>query len=273
MKPYRNYLYTKGRDLWRLLPAGFNKLLIEERDRTSREAFYTCIELSSGKVLFENFQPGEKIWSGVEEIYKEIIYFHRYAKPDMPNHIGIIAYDINKGIILWQNDDFIFSFAANDKVYCFNTSFEGRKYYEIDYLTGEVIKDLGEDYELINSLSKKKKDDQLLNNYSFPETHIEGNDLVIDELVAIAKKERVSAGKTDILKKDDLILTSFHTVNDNGSLTNHFICIDIFNKMIILEIVLNKELKAYIPDSFFMVNDLLLLLLDKEKLLVYLITE
>lgn len=273
MKPYRNYLYTKGRDLWRLLPAGYNKLLIEERERTNREAYFSCIELSSGKILFEDFQPGEKIWSGIEEIYDEIIYFHKYAKPDMPTHIGIVAYDINKGKIIWENNEYTFSFIADNKVYCFKTLFDGRKYYEVDSLTGHVLKELGEDYELINSLSRKKQVDPVINDYSFPETHIEGNDPAVDQLVSLARKDRVVAGRTDILKKFELLFISFHTVNDNGTLTNHFICVDIFNKMIILEIVLNKELKAYIPDSFFMVNDLLLLLLDKEKLLVYLITE
>ena len=97
MELYRNYLYTKGRNLWRLLPAGRDKLLIEERDRSTKEAFFSCIEMSTGKFIVEDFQPAEKIWCGIETIYDHFIFFHRYAKPDMPAHSGIIAYDLIMG--------------------------------------------------------------------------------------------------------------------------------------------------------------------------------
>jgi len=273
MKLLLNYLYTKGRDLWRLLPAGTDKLLIEERDRSTKEAFFSCIEMSTGKFIFEDYQPAEKIWCGIETIYNHIIFFHRYAKPEMPAHSGIIAYDFNKGEVKWQNDEYAFLLIRDDKLYCYKSKFEGRIYFELDYLTGEVLRELGEDYTLVNALYESISEDPLLKGYLFPETYIEGKNLLIDKRISALKTNKVIAGKTDIIISDDVIYLSFHTVNDNGSLTNRFYCIEIKKKKIILEEILNQEINAFIPDSFFKVNSLLFLLVDKKKLRVYSITK
>lgn len=271
MKMFKNFIYTKGRGLFRLLPAGQGLLLIEERDNASREAFYSCIEMNTGKFIFSDYQTVEKTWSGVEEIYKGIIFFHRYAKPDMPMHTGVSAFDIYKSETLWENNDYIFSFITDDKVYCYQNLFEGRKYFELDYLTGELLRELGDDANLINSLYAAKKDEGMLEGYHFPETYTEGIDNLADVIIKEIKQKNVITGRIDYLKIDDALLISYHTVNDDGSLTNRFNSIDISSKKTILEVILNEKITAFMPDSFFTVNDLLFLLIEKEKLLVYLL--
>ena len=161
----------------------------------------------------------------------------------------------------------------DDKLYCYKSKFEGRIYFELDYLTGEVLRELGEDYTLVNSLYSSLSSDQLLKDYLFPETYIEGKNLLIDELISALKAGKVIAGKTDVIINEELIYLSFHTVNDDGTLTNRFYCIEIENKKIILEEILNQEINAFIPDSFFKVNNLLFLLIDKTKLLVHLLSK
>ena len=64
-------------------------------------------------------------------------YFHAYGKPDMPAHKSIIAFDIHTQSVLWQNDNYVFSFVYNDKVYCYQQRFESRVFFALDYITGD----------------------------------------------------------------------------------------------------------------------------------------
>lgn len=270
MNLYKNYSYTNGRNLWRLIPAGKNLLVIEERDNTSKEVFYSCIEMSSGKLLFSDFQTEDKIWSGIEEIYRGFIYFHKYAKPDMPIHTGITAYDIHNKKVAWVNNEYTFSFVVDDKLYCYKTVFEGKKYFELDHSTGELLRELGEDPNIISAILASKKDEGMLEGYQFPETYTEGTIKELDAVLNSVKVQNVISGRIDFIQLGNTALLSFHTVNDDGSLANRFICVDLSLKKNILEVILNGKITSYMPDSFFICNDLIFLLIEKEKLLVYL---
>jgi len=80
----------------------------------------------------------------------------------------------------------------------------------------------------------------------------------------------VITGKVDYLIVNDLLLTSYHRVLNDGKLQNCFKALDIHSKKVIFEEILNKEITNFIPDSFFLINDLIFLLKEKEKLFVFL---
>ena len=155
MKIKKLYYYSNKKQIWRLLPTQTGKLVIEERDPDTKEVFFTCLDIKTGKKILNDFQLEEKFWVGIEEIYKDIIYFHKFRKPDMPGHLGIIVFDIKTKSILWETDEYIFLFIHNDELYCYKEKFEGRNFYKLDYHSGKLIADLGEDVSEINSLREK----------------------------------------------------------------------------------------------------------------------
>ena len=112
MKIKKVYTYTNKRQIWRLLPTSKDKLIIEDRDTQSKEVFFNCVNIISGKKVFSNLQLDEKFWIGIEAISEGIIIFHKFAKPDMPGHSSIIAFDIDTQSILWQNDELTFFLLA-----------------------------------------------------------------------------------------------------------------------------------------------------------------
>ncbi len=145
MKIKKLYKHNNGKQIWRILPTVSNKLVIEERDIESKEVFFSCLDIQSGKNIFKDYQHDEKHWIGIESIYNDIIFFHAYGKPDMPAHKSIIAFDIHTQSVLWQNDNYVFSFVYNDKVYCYQQRFESRVFFALDYITGDVVEELGND--------------------------------------------------------------------------------------------------------------------------------
>jgi hypothetical protein len=271
MKLHRNYTFSNNRQIWRIVPAGEGKLVIEERDPMTREVFFSCIEMITGKILLDSLQFEEKFWIGIEDIYKDVILFHKYHQPDMPWHSSIIAYDMNKKVQLWYSEEYIFSLVYDDNLYCYKNKFEGRSYYKLNYKTGELIADIGENNKVISGL-KALRDIEIYNGYKFPEmlSHSNGEiSKIFDEMIS----DEVITGRIESLKLNDLLLISYHRVLSEDKLQNCFKALDIRLKKIIFREILNKEITNFIPDSFFLINDLIFLLKEKEKLFVFLITD
>ena len=270
MKINKEYTYSNKRQIWRLIPTDSEKLIIEERDTDTKEVYYNCLDINTGEKIFTNFQPEEKIWSGIESIYNDVIFFHKFGKPDMPGHLGITAYEINSGSVLWSNESYIFLFVLEDKLYCYNNTFEGRDYYTVDYRSGELLDELGEDSTQINSLREESFNSFNYENYLFPSPFNPDNceDAAVEKLISRLKTERVIKGSIEFISAGDVLLLTFHEVLNDGYLSNIFMAIDIFSEKVIFKDVLNKSTKSLIPDSFFVKDKLIFLLQEKDGLSV-----
>jgi hypothetical protein len=271
MKIQNNYTFSNNRQIWRIIPGGKNKLVIEERDPSTKEVFFSCIDMLTGKLIIDSLQFDEKFWIGIEDVYKDVIFFHKYNKPDMPGHSDIIAYDINESRELWNTERYLFSLVFEDNLYCFRNEFEGRKYYKLNYRTGEMIEEFGDSLPNISEL-KEFRNIEIYEGYKFPEVLSKSNEDISDVFNYLNSNDIIS-GKVDYTFNKDLFLTSYHKVLDNGKLQNHFIALEILSKKIIFKLVLNEETTNYIPDSFFLINDLIFLLKEKEQLIVLIIKE
>lgn len=271
MKLKKHYKHNNKKQIWRILPTSENKVVVEEREPTSKEVFFSCFDIISGKKIFNEFQLDEKNWCGIESIYKDIIFFHAYGKPDMPNHKSIIAFNIITQEIIWRNDSYVFSLVYEDKVYCFQQRFESRVFFTLDYVTGNVIEELGTDDSIINQIKEKVDEDFWKQNYSFPEYFDRNNPGAEDHkrFLKDFADSKVIKGEISYLKLNDLLLFNFHEVSKNNSLDNVFIGYDLIKNKVLLEETLDKNLTNLMPESFFVKDNFLFLIVDKTKLVVY----
>lgn len=275
MKLKKLYKHDNGKQIWRILPSLNNKVVIEERDVKTKEVFFSCVEIESGKKIFNQLQLEEKNWIGIESVCNDMIFFHTYIKPDMPAHKSIIAFDIHSKSIIWQNDNYVFSFAYDDKVYCYQQKFESRTFFALDYLTGIVVDDLGSDVSVINRLKEKTDEEFWQQNYLFP-GYFNRNDSVTDVQQKYMQKildEKVVKGEVSFIKIKDLLLVNYHEVSNNNTYTNNFTAVDLTKNKILLSETLDKNLFNLMPESFFVKDNFLFLIVDKTKLFVYQINE
>jgi len=271
MKIKKIYLYDNKKQIWRLIPTDTKKLVIEERDIEKKQVYFSCIHSESGKKIFKNFQLDEKFWIGIETIYKDVIYFHKFVKPDMPQHKGIIAFNLSKQKVLWQNDDQNFLFVYDDKLYCYQQNFESRNYFILNYATGQIAKDIGCSVEKINELRKKAANSDDYSSYHFPQTFYpqkEPDDGVRNFLLKL-RNQYVISGNIEFVALNNMILFNFHEAAEAGFLRNVFKAVDLSTGKYILEEVLISKTTSYVPDSFFVKDDLLFLLIEKTRLGVY----
>ncbi|HMN17759.1 MAG TPA: DUF4905 domain-containing protein [Ignavibacteriaceae bacterium] len=271
MKLKKLYKHDNKRQIWRILPTTENRVVLEERDPVSKEVFFCCFDIESGKKIFNQWQLDEKNWCGIESIYKDIIYFHLYGKPDMPDHKSIIAFDIKTQNIIWSNDSFRFSSVYDDKIYCFRQGFESSTYYSLDYLSGDIIDDLGTDVSTIKLIKEKADEEFWKQNYIFP-SYFNRNDDTLEDYEKYFRdfiSSRVIKGEISFIEFNELLLYSLHEVNKNNLLSNIFYAYDRLRNKIVLEETLDKNLTNLIPESFFVKDNFLFLIIDKTKLFIY----
>ena len=271
MKIKKKYRIDNRRQIWRIIPLDVDKLIIEEREPEKKQAYFHCFDLDSGKKILSNFQLDDKFWIGIEAVRDDVIYFHKFAKPDMPKHKGIFAFNINEKEFIWKNSDLIFLFLFDDKLYAYKDKFEGRNYFSINPANGEIIDDLGENYELVNNLRKLSFQSNSDNNLLFPESFdsTTGENNQVAEFVSSLRNHFVISGKIEFILKNQLLMMSFHEANSKGSLNNLFKAVDLSTGKYILEEVINKETSLFLTDSFFVKDDWLFLLFGKTRLEVY----
>jgi len=271
MKLKKNYRFDNNRQIWRIIPTNEGKLIIEERELGKKQTYFHCLSLDSGKKLLSNFQLEDKFWVGIETVKDDIIFFHKFAKPDMPKHRGIFAFNIKSKEMIWQNPEFIFLFSLDDKIYIYKDKFEGRNYHSINASNGEIIEDLKDNFELINQIRNESSVNVNDESYLFPEAYDSELDIEhsAKNFINSLRNDFVISGKVEYILKDQSLMLSFHEANSQGSLTNHFKAIDLSGGKYILEEVINKETSLFLTDSFFIKDDLLFLLFGKTRLVVY----
>jgi len=245
-------------------------LIIEERNTENREAFFNCIDVLSGKIIFRSFQFEEKFWIGIEAVYNGIIYFNKYLKPDMPQHKGILAFKINTQEILWELPDHVFMFINDNRIYAFIQQFELRIFFSIDCITGELREENSLDSISINELKNNSIDNQLSGQYKFPVRFFSEyeEDESVKNLLNEYKSNNVTAGYIEYIKHDRLLLMNSFEPDDTGTFSNIFKTVEIESGKVIFKEVLTTNCRSYVPDSFFMQNNLIFLLRNKDVLLV-----
>ncbi len=271
MKLKKKYSHKNNRQIFRLIPTDTGKIIIEERDTEKKLAYFNCLNIDSGKKIFNHLQLDEKFWLGIEAIYNDVIFFHKFVKPDLPRHNGIVAYDINNKQTIWEDKNRTYLFVKDENIYAFQQRFEEREFVTLDYLTGEVIDELGFDSDAINLLREDTINSEDFTSYRFPGlfgTNSFGEQRE-NEILSKLREEHIITGGIEYVLIDDLLLFNFHEVNPGNTLKNIFKAVDLSSGKHILEVTLNSRTNAFAPDSFFVKDDLLFLLIERTKLEVY----
>lgn len=265
----KHFEYMSDKQIFRLLISDSDKLLIETRDTNTKEVSFSCFELENAKQVFGDLQLEEKTWLGVEAIYKDIIFFHKFPKPDMPGHKEIIAFDIAQQKIIWQNNEYAFAFVHEDKVYAYTQGFEERFFFRLDFLTGEVRDDLGSNYTLVNSLRTQTENAKDWSLYVYPELNLTTADENIKQTITQFTDGFSLVGEIEWAEIKDLLLFTFHTKEKDEKSTNRFAAISKTNNETIMFETLNEKVSALLTDSFFIYKEYLFLLKGKNEVQVY----
>lgn len=261
----KHFGFKSDKQIFRILITETDKLVIETRDTTTKEVSFHCYDLQNGSSVFSNHQLEERTWLGIEAIYKDVIYFHKFPKPDMPGHKEIIAFDIATQKVLWHNNENAFLFVYQDKVYSFTQGFEDRYFVTLDYLSGETKENLGNNYALVNSLRAQSDSEKDWSAYVYPELNISTADETTKQTILNYTRNYSLAGEVEWGSVKDLLFFSFHSKEKDEKLTNRFVALNKTSGKMVLNETLNENVTALLTDSFFVYKNYIFLLKEKNE--------
>jgi hypothetical protein len=266
------WAYSAGSTIWRLVLAGQDALVGECRDPENKIASFFGLEISTGKVLWRDLHLDERWWVGIEAVQKNVVLFHSFATPDMPQHKGVRAIDLSSGSQLWRNDDVTYWFGHQNLVIAYRDFFEKRVGYEIDVHSGAVLNTHDTSLEVLHEFRRQSAEDQSVPEIAAPEVFVEEEaDSVLLSLVRKETKGKQLSGRVESLRQNDIFLFNFHVLSrkSEGSqkLENNLIVYRLPEKKCIFADVIGRNLASYVPDSFFVRNPFVLFVKDQNQLM------
>jgi len=100
-----------------MLPAPDGFLVGESRNEELKTVEFFCVDLASGRPVWEKKKLDEDWWIGIEAVHGGFLFLHRFARPDMPEHAGIVALDRSSGSIVWEQPYVQLVGAQHDRLY------------------------------------------------------------------------------------------------------------------------------------------------------------
>ena len=87
---------------------GGNYSVLEIRDETTRQVSFSCINLLTGSILWENFRPEKSWWLSLVGIFDEFLFVHKYSSNQKPEPEGLLVLAIETGETIMKLEDWIF---------------------------------------------------------------------------------------------------------------------------------------------------------------------
>ncbi len=269
MKLKKKFKISDSNQVWIIKITDTDKLFIETRDTQAMKAYYHSYDLYSGKKIFSEYQMSEMFWLGIEAIKDDIVFFHRFAKPDMPGHRGVFAFDINTQKILWESEEYAFLFLKDNLMYVYQERFEGRSFYTIDVESGVIVEELGENPTNINDLRDEAERSIDYSSYKFPERYSQNIGIEnIDSVIAQEIKDVKITNSVEFIDLNDLLIFNYHQLGEDKKLINKIKAFDLEKNKEVYSDILNKSANAFAPDSFFMYKNFLIILKEKMEVII-----
>jgi hypothetical protein len=263
--------YSASGIIWRMVLAEHGTLVGECRDPETKIASFFCLDMASGKVLWKDLRLDEAWWVGIEAVQKNVVILHLFAKPDMPEHRGIRAFDVASGLQLWQNDDVAYWFGNGDRVIAYRDFFERRVGYEIDLQSGRLINTYEGTLDELHELRRHTAEDQTLPEVRLPEIFVEDSEPALAALVRKETKGKEISGRVEYVCHRDVLVFNFHLrmgdrMGESPKLENNLVVYRLTDKKRVFAEVIGRDLTAYVPDSFFAKDRLLFFVQDRKIL-------
>ncbi len=245
LKP--SWKYSAAETLWRVIFSYNGYIVCEERNTDKKIVSFTCIEAATGNMLWKGRSFNEQWWIGIEGITDDRLYLHGFRKPDMPEHLGIIAVDLQSGNELWRSMQSSFLTDDNTFVYGFKDLFERRVFHKIDRTTGDFIEQLETLPGEIESNVQLEKTD-----FTFP-TVWNSDDRGLINTLSLLDIGRSEVKSAEFIRSGKYLVLNLYTDHHgDGEMRNSLSIIDTTTQKKVYSDVLNESTPYPVPDSFFM---------------------
>lgn len=265
--------YQANGIVWRLLFTGRGKIVGECRDQEKKTTSFFCLDEESGKPLWQDLRLDEDWWVGMEAVHATSLFLHGFASPDMPEHRGIRAYDLETGALRWRNDEVTYWFGMGDRVFAYRDFFERRVGYEIDPGTGELKTTYDQSLQELHDIRRLAADTEPGPDMTLPEIMDEASvEPAIHEFVARLSKGKGIVGNVEYIRENDILAFNYHVRARESAAQAPIYENQLFVYRYpqgdrLFSDVTARDLKAQVPDAFFIRRRRLFYVKDQRTLI------
>ncbi len=109
-------------EVW--LDSALGNLVLEVRKPTERSLNFIAIHAELGHVVFDGFDQQPDWWAKTRYAHSGMLVMERYNNPDLPETLGLLAYNYLINSLAWENPFLRFSHAVDQSLCCQTTQQE-----------------------------------------------------------------------------------------------------------------------------------------------------
>jgi hypothetical protein len=183
--------YRAGSDalIWQLMFTCTGNLIGQKRFMGSRQAFFFCIDILSGKVIRDDYFFADPLhplsaaqgwFTGLETTLGDLVYCNT-CQPHSPEHQGIWAVDFKRGKVVWSRPEIVFAANLDAEFLVYKplafAGFPERHFMLIDPFTGADIRLFELDSPEVNRIRGSAVQEEVRQQVILPEFVTGGMDL------------------------------------------------------------------------------------------------
>jgi Domain of unknown function (DUF4905) len=82
--------------------------VLEIRDESTRQVSFSCVNLTTGNLLWQNMRPEKSWWLSLVGIFDDFLILHKFSSNQKPEPQGLLVIRVETGEVLDQINDWIF---------------------------------------------------------------------------------------------------------------------------------------------------------------------
>jgi hypothetical protein len=251
------WTFSAGSIIWRMVLSDGGIIVGECRDPEKKTASFFGVDVSTGTPVWRDLLLHDPWWVGIEGVQKNVALFHGFVQPDMPEHRGIQAFDVQSGSLLWRNDEVTYWFGYENRVVAYRDLFEKRVGYELDLQTGSLLETHDTSLIPLHAMRQQASGSLGPSDVVLPETVAEnegGSPLATAVQKETGGKELI--GRVEYVRHKDILVFNYHVQRRNKNavqpkLENTLAVYRAPGAARLFSDVIGRDLALYVPDSFF----------------------
>jgi hypothetical protein len=235
--------------VWRLqIDKKTDIMAVELRSEQGKQTSFASLNLSTGKVYFDNLAMPERWLTGIEAVYNGVLLLHYYKHEGGPEHKTIIAIDAKTSAELWSNYNLAFDHLSANGPIAYNTNTQPKKLLLIDLLTGQTIRPY-------NATQDKPLEQEIV----IPEMVHAG------QLAPGSLPDEPYGNMVHYLNHNSYIIVSLHTFK-TGELQQHLYILK--DTEVVYYDLLNQHIQKLQPEAFVLHKNSLIYIKNKAEIKV-----
>jgi hypothetical protein len=267
--------FSQSGNIWRFIFGGNKYIVGETRDKVNKKLYFFTLDYNTGKIFLKNYSfENDNFWVSIEGANENVFFLGRFEKPELPYQKNIIAINIETGEKIWENNEYSYLLNTENQIYGIKRKFESNEIAELDIKTGDKIRSLSESEHIEILDLRNKNEDYIYENSNYPIVYnrSEAEESISKVIENVCAKEG-EVQNIEYIQKGSLLIFNYYVKfttdsknTDKLNYENKFVVYDIEKECILFEDILNKRTNYCVPDNFFIKNNFLFYLKEKNLL-------